>query len=291
MPTIKSYDGTRDPANHVRTFSNALLLQPVNNAIKCRAFPQTLSGMAQRWYSRLPPNSIGSLRDLSQAFIKQFISGKVHEIFFASLMSIVQGANESLKNYLNQFTKEAFKVQDLDDKGRKIYPGGREHEKIVINNEPAGGKNRKTDKEYSVREKYPRVEKDIDSASKKGGPGQKFTEYTRLNAPKSQILTEIEKYRDVRWPKPLRNDPGKLDKSKYCRFHKDAAHYTDECHQLKDEIEFLIRKGRLSKYTGDGEKHNSGRKNFDDRSSKNSRKAYAREVMHIVGEVPKRDRV
>ena len=26
MPTIKAYDGTGDPANHVRTFSNALLL-------------------------------------------------------------------------------------------------------------------------------------------------------------------------------------------------------------------------------------------------------------------------
>ena len=70
MPTIKAYDGTGDPANHVRTFSNALLLQPADDAVKCRAFPQTLSGMAQRWYSRLPPNSIGSFRDLNQAFIK-----------------------------------------------------------------------------------------------------------------------------------------------------------------------------------------------------------------------------
>ena len=47
LPTIKAYDGTGDPANHVRTFMNALLLQPVTEAIKCRAFPQTLSGMSQ----------------------------------------------------------------------------------------------------------------------------------------------------------------------------------------------------------------------------------------------------
>ncbi|KAK1373270.1 hypothetical protein POM88_029463 [Heracleum sosnowskyi] len=39
MPSIKAYDGTGDPANHVRTFSNALLLQPTNDAVKCRAFP------------------------------------------------------------------------------------------------------------------------------------------------------------------------------------------------------------------------------------------------------------
>ena len=69
MPTIKAYDGSGDPTNHVRSFTNALLLQPVNDAIKCRAFPQTLAGMAQRWYSRLLPNSIGSFKELSQAFI------------------------------------------------------------------------------------------------------------------------------------------------------------------------------------------------------------------------------
>ena len=40
MPTIKVYDGTGDPANHIRTFSNALLLQPVSEAIQCQAFPQ-----------------------------------------------------------------------------------------------------------------------------------------------------------------------------------------------------------------------------------------------------------
>ena len=89
IPTIKSYDGTGDPANHVRTFSNALLLQPVNDAIKCLAFSQTLSGMAQRWYSRLPPNSIGSFREYSQDFIKQLISERVHEKSSAFLVSIV----------------------------------------------------------------------------------------------------------------------------------------------------------------------------------------------------------
>ncbi|KAL8104965.1 hypothetical protein AgCh_028939 [Apium graveolens] len=116
VPTIKAYDDTGDPVNHVRTFSNALLLQPVNDVIKCRVFPQTLSGMAQRWYSRLPPNSIGSFRELIQAFIKQFINGRMHEKSSASLMSIVQGAKESLRDYLNRFTKEALKVPDLDDK-------------------------------------------------------------------------------------------------------------------------------------------------------------------------------
>ncbi|KAL8103834.1 hypothetical protein AgCh_028144 [Apium graveolens] len=262
MPIIKAYDGTGDPANHVRTFSNALLLQPVNDTIKCRAFPQTLSGMAQRWYSRLPTNSIGFFRELSQDFIKQFIIGRVHEKSSASLMSIVQGAKESLRDYLNRFTKEALQVPDLDDKVAMIalQQGTRDEffkislakrppesmlqlqdraekyikveeiiRKTVVNNEPAGGKKQKTDLEYIAKDKYPRTEQNTDSTPKKGGPGQKFTEYAKLNDLRSQILMEIEKNRDMYWPKPLKADPTKLDKSKYYRFHKDAGHDTDEC--------------------------------------------------------------
>ena len=30
----------------------------------------------------------------------------------------------------------------------------------------------------------------------------------------------------------------------YCRFHKDTGHKTDDCRELKDGIEFLIRKGK-----------------------------------------------
>ncbi|KAK1384044.1 hypothetical protein POM88_021779 [Heracleum sosnowskyi] len=112
----QAYDGTGDPANHGRTFSNALPLQPTNDTVKCRAFPQTLAGMAQRWYSRLPPNSIGSFKELSKAFINQFVSGRVHEKSSASLMGIQQGKNEALRDYINRFTREALKVPDLEDK-------------------------------------------------------------------------------------------------------------------------------------------------------------------------------
>ena len=116
LPTIKAYDGTSDLANHVRTFMNALLLQPVMEAIKCRAFPQTLSGMAQHWYSFLPPNSISCFADLSRAFIGQFVGSKTHAKSSTSLMNLHQGRNESLREYMNQLTKEALKVSNLDQK-------------------------------------------------------------------------------------------------------------------------------------------------------------------------------
>ncbi|XP_021827603.1 uncharacterized protein LOC110768210 [Prunus avium] len=41
---------------------------------------------------------------------------------------------------------------------------------------------------------------------------------------------------------------GRRDESKYCRYHRDHAHHTDDCYQLKEEIEALIRRGRLQQY-------------------------------------------
>ena len=121
--------------------------------------------------------------------------------------------------------------------------------KIQETTENPGNKKRKGVQEYDAKEKYQRTDKDEDSSPKKKKPGQRFTEYARLNAPRRQILMDIEKEPDLRWMKPLRADPAKLDKNKYCRFHKDVGHDTDDCRQLKDEIEFLIRKGNLNHFT------------------------------------------
>ena len=42
------------------------------------------------------------------------------------------------------------------------------------------------------------------------------------------------------------------DKRKYCHFHKDHGHYKEDCRDLKEQIEELIRKGKLQKYVKKG---------------------------------------
>ena len=44
----------------------------------------------------------------------------------------------------------------------------------------------------------------------------------------------------LKWPKPLSMSSRKCDPKKYFRFHKDHDHYTDECRDLREQIEELI---------------------------------------------------
>ena len=84
-----------------------------------------------------------------------------------------------------------------------------------------------------------------------------------LVMPIDQILTEIKDEQYLKWPRPLHSLPSVRDKRKYCRFHKGHGHYTEDCRDLKEQIEELIRKGKLQKYVkrGDSSRYRDGQKN------------------------------
>ena len=68
MPQIESYDGVKDPLDHLETFKTLMHLQGVPDEIMCKAFPTTLRGTARIWFSRLTPNSINTFKELSAQF-------------------------------------------------------------------------------------------------------------------------------------------------------------------------------------------------------------------------------
>ena len=65
-------------------------------------------------------------------------------------------------------------------------------------------------------------------------------QFTPLTASVIQVLYEVQHEKFLRWPYHMRRDPVKRDITKYCEFHRDHGHRTDDCIQLKKEIEFLI---------------------------------------------------
>lgn len=79
----------------------------------------------------------------------------------------------------------------------------------------------------------------------------KFTNYSALKASPAEVY--LASYKDVPYkkPPPLRGEISKRDSNKYCRFHEDYGHDTNECRHLKDEIEYLLRSGKLRKFKAD----------------------------------------
>ncbi|XP_031275673.1 uncharacterized protein LOC116134124 [Pistacia vera] len=46
----------------------------------------------------------------------------------------------------------------------------------------------------------------------------------------------------------MKNPPSARSSRKYCHFHKDNGHHTDECRALKQVIENLIKQGHFKEY-------------------------------------------
>lgn len=96
----------------------------------------------------------------------------------------------------------------------------------------------------------------------------KFTEYTWLNTPRSKFLLDIKHDKYLRWPKPLRTDSTNLNNNLYSRFHRDVGDDTGDYIQLKDEIEYLIRRRKFHNFTQSGDRLNTYRRDYDNRKKK-----------------------
>ena len=116
MPQIDSYDGVKDPLDHLETFKTSMHLQGVADEIMCRAFPTTLKGAARIWFNQLMPNSISTFKELSAQFTVHIIGGHRYKKSTACLMSIKQREDETLRSYISRFNKEALSINKASDK-------------------------------------------------------------------------------------------------------------------------------------------------------------------------------
>ncbi|GAV65660.1 hypothetical protein CFOL_v3_09174 [Cephalotus follicularis] len=89
-----------------------------------------------------------------------------------------------------------------------------------------------------------------EESSKRGAPIPTYNNFAPLLETHTRILA-VEKYKlPIQWPAPMRSLAEKRDTKKYYWYHRDHGHDTEECKQLKNQIEDLIRKGHFRKYVG-----------------------------------------
>ena len=76
-------------------------------------------------------------------------------------------------------------------------------------------------------------------------PTRRFTNFTPLNSPIDQVLMQIKDEGALTFPSKLKGDPSKRPRDRYYRFHRDHDHDISDCYDLKQQIETLIRQGKL----------------------------------------------
>ncbi|RVX09997.1 hypothetical protein CK203_013068 [Vitis vinifera] len=185
-----------------------------NDALLCKVFFASLQGQALSWFHRLPPNSVDNFRDLSEAFVGQYLCSARHKQNISTLQNIKMQDNESLREFVKRF-------------GQAVLQASR------------NGAERSA--------KLPDRPRPFDRRQE--GPSRpERPPLTPLSISYEKLLPMIQDMSDFRWPRPLGTDPSKRDHNKKCVFHKEHGHTTETCRCLHYLVERLIRAGHLKQY-------------------------------------------
>ncbi|KAF2591214.1 hypothetical protein F2Q70_00038367 [Brassica cretica] len=116
FPSIKAYDGTTDPDDHVAQYRQRMLVVALpkgsRKATMCKGFGSTLTGPALQWYINLPSRSTASFAVLSDKFVEQFASSMDLEKTSNSLYEILQHRAEPLRGYIARFNQEKVAIPE-----------------------------------------------------------------------------------------------------------------------------------------------------------------------------------
>nr|CAN75943.1 hypothetical protein VITISV_016460 [Vitis vinifera] len=266
VPKFSTYDGTNDPFDHIMHYRQLMTLDIGNDALLCKVFPASLQGQALSWFHRLPPNSIDNFRDLSEAFVGQYLCSARHKQNISTLQNIKMRDNESLREFVKRFGQAVLQIEVcsmdavLQIFKRSICPGTPFFESLAKKPPTT------MDDLFRRANKYSMLEDDVRAATQQvlvagrasrdnADRHAKPPEPSKTSRPShpypylyEKLLPMIQGLSDFRWPRPLETDPSIRDRSKKCAFHKDHGHTTETCRSLQYLVERLIKAGHLKQY-------------------------------------------
>ncbi|KAL0462906.1 UNVERIFIED_CONTAM: hypothetical protein Slati_0178200, partial [Sesamum latifolium] len=247
-PAIAKYDGTTDPMEHLSRFENAVLLHRYTDRIKCRVFVTTFAGAAQQWFNQLPVGAIGSFQEFHSLFLHQFANSRKVRKTKLNLFAVRQKEDEPLKAYLQRFNTAT--LESLAKKPVSKFDAllARAAKYINMEEAQAAKKDRRGEKRKEVREDAPSKKPRGDLRDRKPHFQRVNVVYTPLTVPITQAFMAVEEKGLITRPRSWRDTPQRPKSDKFCCFHNDYGHTTEECRHLKNEIERLIQNGYLQEY-------------------------------------------
>jgi hypothetical protein len=76
----------------------------------------TLKGVAKNWFTDLPPKSVGTFKELGHLFLTQLLATRKRKKSVTCLLTLRQGKEETLKDFMLCFNKEKLEVDSPDKK-------------------------------------------------------------------------------------------------------------------------------------------------------------------------------
>ncbi|KAF5773503.1 putative retrotransposon gag domain, aspartic peptidase domain superfamily [Helianthus annuus] len=291
IPTMKLYDGTTDPEEHIAQYRERMEINPIPERLKeaclCKGFGSTLTGSALKWLLSLPPYSITSFANLVNLFNNQFSCSRKFERLTSDLYRITQGHNESLRDYITKFSKESLDIPNLDvATAVEAFKMGLLKDSLFYDDlvmTPC----RNLDEVRTRALRFIRLEDDKriqerqvrSSKQEKQGSSFKSNKFKSYNRTDNQNVHAVDQDEDdedyppiseycfsvdnhelilamqnlgekARWPRKNDKTAATKDKSKWCAYHEDFGHLTEERIALRKEIGYLLSKGHLKELLG-----------------------------------------
>ncbi|RVW73762.1 Transposon Ty3-I Gag-Pol polyprotein [Vitis vinifera] len=213
-----------------------------NDALLCKVFPASLQGQALSWFHRLPPNSVDNFRDLSEAFVGQYLCSTRHKQNISTLQNIKMQENESLREFVKRFGQAVLQVEAYSMNAvlqifkRSICLGTPFFESLAKKPPMT------MDDLFRRTSKYSILEDDVRAATQQILVAGQTSRSDAERSSKLPDLPRLSGRRQEEWPGPIRTNPDKRDHSKKCAYHKER------CRSLHYLVERLIKVGHLKQY-------------------------------------------
>ncbi|XP_021623896.1 uncharacterized protein LOC110623286 [Manihot esculenta] len=207
---MAAYDGAGNPREHILSYKTFMDLQTLSDALMCKVFPTTLTGLARAWFNSLGAESIRSFGDLANTFISQFITG-VPADRKTSYLETVKKPPTSLAELMKRAEKYIRQDDALTTSrfARETADKGKASEE------------RRSDK-YERRQSrgHEAYGQPRDRREKRPSPHRILETITPLNASRAVVFMAVQDKEFLQWPKPLRAEASQRDPDKYCQFHR-----------------------------------------------------------------------
>ncbi|GKC69170.1 reverse transcriptase domain-containing protein [Tanacetum coccineum] len=198
--------------------------------IWCHMFNSTLIGAAGVWFNELPPESIDSYKDLKAAFLAYFMQQKKHVKDPVEIHNIKQRDGETIEEFIKRFKVETGRMKGgpecMETSGFMHGVNNPELTKRLNERVP-----KTLEEMMTTTTAFIRGETAAASKKKVHTPWK-----PQDQTPKEIFAAESEKFKP---PPPMVTPTDKRSSNKFCEFHNDKGHSTDECMQLKKRIEEL----------------------------------------------------